>query len=81
MILLDSEQGIFKSPIYSQHNLILEYGEEFPYITLWSEPGKDFVCVEPWMAKPNAINTKEDLVTLNPRMTMDSYFRISCKDR
>jgi galactose mutarotase-like enzyme len=44
----------------------LGFSSAFRYIVLWSEPGKPFVCVEPWMAKPDALNTREEIVWIQP---------------
>lgn len=33
---------------------------------VWTLPGKDFVCLEPWSAPANALNTGEDLALLAP---------------
>lgn len=39
---------------------------EYRYFVVWSPVGADFVCVEPWTALPNALNTREDLILLPP---------------
>lgn len=33
---------------------------------IWTLAGKDFVCLEPWTAAADALNTGEDLLTLEP---------------
>jgi galactose mutarotase-like enzyme len=33
---------------------------------IWTLPGEDFVCLEPWSAPANALNTGEDLTALAP---------------
>ncbi|WP_445491761.1 aldose epimerase family protein [Niallia sp. 03133] len=81
LILLDNKQNNISFPIDEEKELLLEYGEEFKYITLWSDPGKPFICVEPWMAKPNAFNTKEDLQYLQPNETLHTFFKISLKNK
>jgi len=48
----------------------MEYGENFKYIVVWTLQGKDFLCVEPWMALPDAFNTKEGLEYIEPGKTL-----------
>ncbi|MCZ8516006.1 aldose epimerase [Paenibacillus filicis] len=44
----------------------LTYGDEFKYVVLWSVAGQDFVCVEPWMARTDELNRKQELVYVPP---------------
>lgn len=43
------------------------YNKEFKYIVLWSTPGSNYVCVEPWTSKIGALNGGEDLLMVNPK--------------
>lgn len=38
----------------------------FRHLLVWTLPNAPFVCIEPWTAKPDALNTKEDLVCIAP---------------
>jgi galactose mutarotase-like enzyme len=40
--------------------------EEFSHWVVWTLAGKDFICLEPWTAPGNALNTKNRLLTLAP---------------
>ncbi|WP_438444736.1 aldose epimerase [Gorillibacterium sp. sgz5001074] len=42
----------------------LEYSEVFRYVVLWTAAGKDFVCVEPWMALNGELHRGEELVRI-----------------
>lgn len=42
---------------------------EFSRWVVWTLPGKDFVCVEPWTCPGNALNTKQGLLVLQPGET------------
>ncbi|WP_226669936.1 aldose epimerase [Metabacillus litoralis] len=55
----------------------LQYDDEFSYIVLWSEEGQEFVCVEPWMAKTDELNRKEELTMINPGKTLHTKVSIS----
>jgi galactose mutarotase-like enzyme len=39
---------------------------DFTRWVIWTLAGKDFVCLEPWTSPGNALNTGEQLLTLNP---------------
>lgn len=42
----------------------VELGGHFTRWVVWTLPGKDFVCLEPWSAPADALNTGEGIVTL-----------------
>ncbi|MBD8069394.1 aldose epimerase [Bacillus sp. PS06] len=63
VVLLDANQSsIAFQPSSGGKRIRLDYGSEFKYVMLWTESGKDFVCVEPWMAKTDEFNRKDELV-------------------
>ena len=49
--------------------MVVRGSEDFTHWVLWSIPGKDFVCVEPWTCPGNALNTGERLLVLAPGET------------
>jgi galactose mutarotase-like enzyme len=55
----------------------IAYGNDFPYIVLWSEEGQNFVCVEPWMAKTDEFNKKDELVMIQPEASLLTSITIS----
>ncbi|MGM0875973.1 MAG: aldose epimerase [Bacillota bacterium] len=57
--------------------ITMNYGEEFPYIVLWSEEGQGFVCVEPWMAKTGELNRKDELTMIHPGKALRTKVSIS----
>lgn len=46
----------------SRHVIEIQTAGEFTAMVLWTEKDKDFICIEPWMAGPNAMNTGKDLL-------------------
>ncbi|MNP71190.1 hypothetical protein D3C76_1675410 [compost metagenome] len=44
----------------------LEYSGHFRYVVIWTVPGADFVCVEPWMALTGELNRGGDLAWIEP---------------
>jgi galactose mutarotase-like enzyme len=61
-----------------KRKISMEYGEDFKYIVIWSVKGKDFVCVEPWMAMANAMNTGKNLHIIQPGEILNEQFSINC---
>jgi galactose mutarotase-like enzyme len=46
-----------------------------PVVTVWTLPGRDFVCVEPWTRPSDAINRNE-AVWVAPDQTHEVTFKI-----
>ncbi|MCK0470076.1 aldose epimerase [Halalkalibacter sp. APA_J-10(15)] len=58
----------------------ISYGEDFPYVVLWTEEGKGFVCVEPWMAKNGEFHRKDELVYVKNGDPLKTFCRIELAD-
>lgn len=50
---------------------------EFTHWVVWTVTGKDFVCVEPWTAPGNALNTGERILWLQPGETRRLWMAMS----
>ena len=46
--------------------IVVTASPDFGRWVIWTLAGKDFVCLEPWTAAANALNTGEKLLTLAP---------------
>jgi galactose mutarotase-like enzyme len=46
--------------------IALETSRQFVRWIVWTVAGKDYVCLEPWTASGNALNTGEDLIFVEP---------------
>lgn len=46
--------------------IVVRGSEEFGRWVVWTQPGKDFVCLEPWTAAANVLNTGERLLVIEP---------------
>lgn len=55
----------------------MEYGSEFPYVVVWHVQGKPFVCVEPWMALPGALQSGKELTMVEPHQSFQTFMTIS----
>lgn len=58
--------------------IAMECSAEFKRWIVWTLPGKDFICLEPWSAPGNALNTGEGVITVPPggRHTMRIKFSV-----
>ncbi len=50
--------------------------DRFPYLQLYTLPDKPFICVEPWMGVPNALNTLTSVRRLAPGQSETARLRI-----
>ncbi|RAU96541.1 aldose epimerase [Paenibacillus sp. YN15] len=50
----------------------MEYSGQFRYVVIWTVPGADFVCVEPWMALTGELNRGGELVWIEPGETLSA---------
>ncbi len=46
--------------------IVVRASEAFGRWVIWTLPDKDFVCLEPWTAAADALNTGEDLLVVEP---------------
>ncbi len=53
------------------------FARNYRHVLLWSLPNEDFICVEPWTAKPDALNTEEGLIRIRPGESICSYMKLS----
>jgi len=80
IILLDAHAGgVSMSNKADGWSISLKYDEMFKYVVIWSLKDKDFVCIEPWMARPDSMNTNQDVHILQPHDTLNAKFSIICE--
>lgn len=62
-----------------QQNLILEmrYDDCFSTLVVWTLVGKNYVCLEPWTAPRNALNTGRYLLHIPPQQTFQGNVELS----
>ncbi|TDT51982.1 aldose epimerase [Fonticella tunisiensis] len=46
-------------------NIALSFDSIYKYIVVWTLKDRNFICVEPWMASTDALNSKIDLVQID----------------
>lgn len=57
----------------------INFDSIYKYVVVWSLKGKDFVCVEPWMANVDAMNTGKDIITLPAGQSIAAKVSIKLK--
>ena len=60
--------------------IAIEGSPEFQRWVVWTLPGKEFICLEPWSAPGNALNTGEGLIVVPPGERHTSTIRFTVKD-
>jgi len=61
------------------HRWNLSYSDDFTQLVFWTVRGKDYVCLEPWTAPRNALNTQDGLIRLAPGSSHESRFAIAAQ--
>lgn len=75
--LLDAKTPSISFPLRDAGTITLDYSEPFNKVVLWSVEGKPFICVEPWTALNEALNTREGLIMVQPGEALDLDLGIS----
>jgi galactose mutarotase-like enzyme len=57
--------------------LTINYSQLFSNLVFWTVKGKDYICLEPWSAPRNALNTGENLSYLEPGKTQESFVEMA----
>ncbi|MGB3311025.1 MAG: aldose epimerase [Nodosilinea sp.] len=52
--------------------LTLSWSADYTKLVFWAVKGKDYYCLEPWTAPRNALNTGENLITIDPQQTLET---------
>lgn len=81
VVFLDSnDPSISFGDPAAKKRIKLSYGKQFKYIVIWTESGNEFVCVEPWMAKTDEMNRKEELVMIDGNQSLVTEFSIEVNE-
>lgn len=51
----------------------INLAKDFRYTVLWTEQGKDFVCVEPWTAKTGELTRQDELIVVEPGEAFETW--------
>ncbi|WP_252183570.1 aldose epimerase [Rossellomorea vietnamensis] len=61
----------------SDSKIVMEMEDDFRYIMLWVQEGKNFVCIEPWMARTGEFQRGDELRMIQPRESLRTSVTIS----
>ncbi|MGF1542566.1 MAG: aldose epimerase [Pleurocapsa sp.] len=64
----------------TKRQISLLYSDLFSTLVFWTIKGKDYICLEPWSAPRNALNTGEKLTHLQPDSTYNAVVEINCSN-
>ena len=60
------------SDSYHQRQIVLGYDDLYTTIVFWTLKDKNYICLEPWSAPRNALNTGEHLTYLEPQSSREA---------
>jgi galactose mutarotase-like enzyme len=60
------------SDSYHQRQIVLSYDDLYTTIVFWTLKDKNYICLEPWSAPRNALNTGEHLTYLEPQSSREA---------
>ncbi len=60
--------------------IAVRYGDAYSTLVFWTLKGKDFICLEPWSAPRNAMNTGSDLIEVAPGATHETFVEYAVGD-
>jgi galactose mutarotase-like enzyme len=60
--------------------IAIAYSSIYSTLVFWTIKGKEYVCLEPWSAPRNALNTQETLSYLEPDTSCETSVEISVSD-
>lgn len=75
--LLDHGKSETRLRIPGRPTLHLQWSDLYQVLVLWTQPYMDFVCVEPWSAPGDALNTGQGLRHVPPGKTQAAWFTIT----
>lgn len=77
---LETHRYSFLDPV-KKREILIETSREFKHMVMWTE-NKDscFLCLEPWMAGPDAMNTGEGVVHVKPGSSIKTWVKINVID-
>ena len=74
--LLDHDQTRCHLQLPDDARIELRGSADFKLWVVWTLEKKDFVCVEPWTAHPDALNTNEGVIQVEPGGTHEATFEL-----
>ncbi|WP_013325057.1 aldose 1-epimerase [Gloeothece verrucosa] len=69
------------SASYTDHKrrlqITLTYSDLYSTLVFWTVKGKEYICIEPWSAPRNALNSGEQLNYIEPGKTLEAWVQMT----
>lgn len=75
-----SREFAFMSDRHRGLKITLIYSDLYSTLVFWTVKGKQYCCLEPWSSPRNALNTGEQLLSLEPGASYEAWVEISVSD-
>lgn len=75
--LLDHEATMAVLELGDGHHIEVRASRHFQHWVVWTLIGRDFVCLEPWSAPANALNTGEEILVAEPNKPLHLWTEIA----
>jgi len=75
--LLDHEATMAVLELGDGHHIEVRASRHFKHWVVWTVEGKDYVCLEPWTAPGNALNTGDHLLVAEPNTPLHLWTEIA----
>ncbi|WP_036482329.1 aldose epimerase [Myxosarcina sp. GI1] len=62
----------------TNRQIVIDCDRFYNTLVFWTVKGKDYICLEPWSAPRNALNTKDRLTYIEPGSTFESVLKLVC---
>ncbi len=59
--------------------LTINFSDSYSTVVFWTLKGQDYVCLEPWTAPRNSLNTGVGLIYIDPETTLHTWVEMSIK--
>ena len=63
----------YRARVSGELHRVKEHFENYPHLALWSQPGADYVCIEPWIGLPDAVDESQDITKKNSYKSLDPH--------
>lgn len=63
----------------TETTITLDFSPDYSTLVFWTLSGKDYICLEPWTAPRNALNTGENLLWVAPGQAWESRISLKCQ--
>lgn len=61
---------------FGAYKLTVAFDDVFRYLLVWYVETEKFICLEPWTGKPDALNSKETLLWIQPGENLKTWIEI-----